>query len=224
MIDESLGLPGSPWRERALIFNTQPVCYLHASWFAILPHGDLVRRLRDAPRTLSALSRYLLQTLELEGRYVEDFTNPWARLALLDGLLLERLLRRLGLTLCAPLIRRELTGPAVRHLKQSLGEEDWAFVMTETPLLGPIPHFEGDVPLRSAEPAAHLALIGARYCALHGLSAQDVALTRRLALKLPVNWRAVWNVEQTSPSPSTLPLLLRKLLRDLPLTWTPLFD
>lgn len=222
MVDVSLGLPESSWRARALIFNTQPARYLHDSWYERLPHNAILSRLSDSPRARAALSRHLLAAFALDGRYVEDFTNPWARLALLDGPWIERLMRRLGLALRSPRLRLELSGEHLRRLKSALSAEDWNFVTRETPLLGRIPAFHSEPRQPDADPATQFALIGTRFCVLQGLGALDEALIRRLALKLPADWAPTLHTPRV-PSADTLPLILRKLLRELPPAWTPLF-
>lgn len=222
MVDACLGLPGSPWCERALIFNTQPTRYLHDSWCEVLAHRELARRLMACVRAEAALSRYLLQSFELEGRYVEDFSNPWARLALLDGLWIERLMRRLGLALHASRLRLELSGERLRRLKSALSAEDWNFVMRETPLLGPIPVFHSEPRRPDVDPATRFALIGMRFCVLQGLGALDEALIRRLALKLPADWAPALTAARV-PRTTALPPILRRLLRELPPAWIPLF-
>ncbi|EXJ15668.1 SctK family type III secretion system sorting platform protein [Imhoffiella purpurea] len=220
MADADLGLARPLWREQALILNFQPARYLHASWLGLLPEGELIGRLREAPRAHPLVSRHLLQAFGLEGRWVEDFSHPWARLALLDGPWLERLLRRLGLALRAGALRQDLGGERMRRLKGTLSQEDWVFLTRETPLLGRIPEFASEP--RETDPATRFALIGARYCALHGLGAMETPLVRRLAMKLPRDWAAALDVPRPA-RPSSLPPLLSKLLRELPAPWIPLF-
>ncbi|WP_295409478.1 SctK family type III secretion system sorting platform protein [uncultured Thiocystis sp.] len=195
---------------------------MHDSWYEWLPHGEMLGHLRGSPRARGELSRHLLTCLALDGCYVEDFANPWARLALLDGPWLEHLLRRLGLALRSSELRLELSGERRRRLKAALSAEDWRFVTCETPLLGQIPAFDSEPRQLDADPATRFALIGARFCALQGLGALDLALTQRLALKLPVDWAPTLNAAR-APRSSALPPILRKLLRELPPAWIPLF-
>jgi hypothetical protein len=222
MVEASLGLPDAFWRQQALIFNTQPARYLHHSWCERLPHGARLDRLRGSPRAQCALSHHLLTTFELEGHYVEDFTNHWARLALLDGPWIEHLLRRLGLALYAPSLRLELSGECLRGLKSALGADDWNFVTREASLLGQIPVFQAEPCPPDTDPATWFALIGAHFCRLQGLGALDMALTQRLALKLPAAWSSALSADHAENS-SSLPPILRKLLRELPPAWIPLF-
>jgi hypothetical protein len=222
MPDAGLGLPNAIWCERALIFNMQPAHYLHDSWYERLPYGEILGRLRDASRAHAALSRHLLTTLALDGCYVEDFANPWARLALLDGPWIERLMRRLGLALRSPSLRLELSGERLRHLKSTLSTEDWNFVTREAQLLGRIPDFHSEPHQMDADSTTHFGLIGIRFCVIRGLGALDAALIRRLALKLPADWAPALSINRV-PRSTELPPILRKLLRELPPAWTPLF-
>lgn len=220
--EETLGLPDRRWRELALIFNTQPAAYLHDSWFNVLPKGAIARRLRSVPQAAPWVSGYLLRVFGLERHYCEDFTSPWARLALLDGPALEHLFIHLGLALRSDDLQREVMGERLRLLKQTVGAEGLNFAIKRAPLLGAILRFAFEPD--SVDPRTRFSLIGARFCAIH-LAPLGQPLLRRMTLKLPSAWSACLNAP-ASPSQAIsveLPPLLRKLLKDLLPTWNPLF-
>ena len=220
---EAIGLPNDRrWRELVLIFNTQPAVYLHDSWFDVVPHGAVARRLSTNPKAAALVSNYLLRTFSLERTYCIDFTNPWARLALLDGPALERLFMHLGLILRSDELQREVMGERLRSLKQAVGAEGLHFATKRAPLLGVIPHFifEPD----TLDPRTRFSLIGARFCTIQ-LAAFGQPLLRRMTLKLPADWSACLNAPGPRPPEysTVLPPLLRKLIKDLLPTWNPLF-
>lgn len=221
-VTETLGLPDHHWREVALIFNTQPVAYLHDSWFNLLPHGTIARRLGAVPQAAPWVSGYLLRAFGLERSYWEDFTSPWARLALVDGPALEQLFMHLGLALRSSDLQREVMGERFRLLKQAVGAESWNFAIRRAPLLGAIPKFAFEP--NTDDPHIRFILIGARFCAVH-LTPFGQPLLRRMTLKLPASWSACLNAPEARPQamPAELPPLLRKLLKDLLPTWNPLF-
>jgi hypothetical protein len=219
--EEQLGLPDR-WRKTALIFNTQPAAWLHDSWFDLLPHGAMARRLSAVPQATPQLSAYLLRAFGLERNYCENFTNPWTRLALLDGLALESLFLHVGLALRGHELQYEVMGERLRPLKQALGVEEWKFAIKRVPLLGVIPAFafEPDV----IDLRTRFTLIGGRFCT-GPLTPFGPPLMRRLTLKLPAAWSASLNAPNRSSDavPAELPSLLRKLIKDLLPTWNPLF-
>lgn len=221
-VTESLGLTDRRWREVALIFNTQPAAYLHDSWFNVLPHGVIARRLSAIPQAAPWVSGYLLRAFGLERSYCENFTSPWARLALLDGSALEHLFIHLGLALRYDQLQREVMGERLRLLKQTIGFESLNFAIKRAPLLGAIPRFAFEP--KAADPRTRFTLIGARFCAIHQAPFGQ-PLLRRMTLKLPSAWSACLNAPEAQPQaiPVELPTLLRKLLKDLLPTWNPLF-
>lgn len=220
----TIGLPDDRrWRELALVFNTQPATYLHDTWFDVVPHGAVARRLSTNPQAAALVSSYLLRVFGLERTYCTDFSSPWARLALLDGPALERLFMHLGLTLRSDELQREVMGERLRSLKQAVGAEGLHFATKRAPLLGVIPHFifEPD----TLDPRTRFILIGARYCTIQ-LAVFGQPLVRRMTLKLPSTWSACLNAPGPRPSSTNLaalPPLLRKLIKDLLPTWNPLF-
>ena len=221
MANESLGLPDG-WRDTALIFNTQPAVWLHDSWFDLLPHGAMARRLCAVPQAAPQVSGYLLRAFGLERNYCENFANAWTRLALLDGPALDRLFLHVGLALRSQELRQEILGERLRTLKQTVGMDGLHFILKRAPLLGAIPPFAFEPD--TADPRTRFALIGGRFCTRR-LLAFGQPLMRRLTLKLPAAWSASLNAPHPSPdaAPVDLPPLLRKLLKDLLPTWNPLF-
>lgn len=221
---EALGLSDRRWRELALIFNTQPAVWLHDSWFDVVPHGAVARCLRTVPAAAPQISGYLLRAFGLERNYCEDFSSPWARLALLDGPALEQLFQYLGLALRHDELQHEVRGERLRPVKEAVGIKALTFAIKRAPLLGAIPRFAFE-PDRG-DPQARFALIGARFCALP-LAALGQPFLRRMTLKLPATWAALLNAPALdSPPPVTsvdLPPWFRKLLKELLPAWNPLF-
>lgn len=209
----ALGLPELRYCQAALIFNTQPAVWIHDSWLRLLPQADLLQRLRTVPQAAPWLSAHLLRSFGLEQHYCDDFANPWARLALLDGSTLQSLFLHLGLTLRHHALTHDLSGVQLRRLKPVLTVAEWEFLLRHVPLLGSIP------PCKFDEPATdnlrtRFTLLGGRFCTLH-LPQFGAAILQRLLLKLPATWSAILNTPPNLASADEMPPLLRKLLKTL---------
>ncbi len=217
-----LGLPERRWLGLALSFNFTPASYLHESWLDSLPHGDLLRRLRAVPRAVGDVSDYVLQVLELNRQYCDDFSSRPARLPLVYGQALEQLFFYLGLCLRNEELRREILGERIRKLKQALGEQAFTFAVKRAPFLGGIPDFSFEP--EPSDPRSRFAMIGARFYVTVCTGLED-ALIRRLALKLPYAWSGCLLEAKADNSPygSDLPPLIRKLIKEILPRWNPLF-
>jgi hypothetical protein len=219
-----LGLPDQRWLPLALSLNEQPAAYVHDSWLDDLPQGALVRRLRDQPLALAGLSRYLCDQLLAGESSSLDFTPRWRRLSLLDAPALMRLCLYLGLTLRNDEIRWEIAGSKVRLMRQSLGDEAYAFAVKRAPFFGAPPVFAFEPPPQEAR--MRFAMIGARFCG-ERVMASDPGAARRMALKLPRAWSAGWDVgaqasTRLNDEPGFSPLM-NKLIKEVAPPWAPLF-
>jgi len=223
---ERLGLPEGRWLESALALNFHPAAYIHDSWLEATPHRQIVQRLRQQPTSQAPLSRYLIQTLELGHGYCDDFSTPFARLALIDGDVAQRLYLYIGLTLRSDELRRQILGDQVRGIKRAIGAEAYAFGVRTAPLLGRFEDFSFEPGVH--DPATRFALIGARYCWSRLSPKPGDPLLRRALLKLPSTWgpylATAWD-DPGRPDPvEALPPLVHKILKEILPRWRPLFD
>lgn len=201
-------------------FNCLPSRYAHASWFATLPHGALLVRLRESPRIAQRLSRYLAAAWGLEGQYYFDFSAPAARLALLDSSTLVQLVLYAGLTATAAYVRQTVEHDKVAALKQRLGESAFLFALKRAPFLGgaaaSLP-----VALHGASPDTfyQLTLVVGLQCLAASLSGQEPALLRRLLLKFPRGWATAFAVGKTTSPPAACVRLFDRLILELAPQW-----
>ncbi len=224
MADGQMGLPGAGWAPVALTFNFDPRGFVHDSWIASVPHGELARRLRDEPGAVAQASRYLRRALELEGDYCDDFSAPRSRLALLDGDSLSRLSLYLGLALRCRELQTEMRGERLRSVKRSVGDEAFTFAVKRAPFLGSMPAFPYEP--GSDEPKLRFTLIGLRFCAAQ-VADLSGGLRRRMMLKLPREWMPAFEMTDDGPArpdtgggPASIVL---KLIKEILPRWHPLF-
>ena len=219
-----LGLPAGPWLDQAVDFNFHPARYLHNSWIEHLPHSELWGHLHAAGSELGALSRLLIESLELDRAFCQDFSAPLARLALVEGEDLECLYLYLGVAMRADEIRLQLRGERIRALKEELGEAVYDFALHRADALGELPEFifepeVWDLRLR-------YQLIGAAWCERQ--LACPPGVEQRYRLKLPAPW-----AQLTAPARSPargpgaeveFPPFIQHIAREVIPRWQPLFD
>lgn len=197
-------------------FNRLPVSQLHPSWLATLPHGELLARLREHPRTRRRLSRYLCATLQLDPDFWYEFPEPASRVVLLPMDVLEELTRYLGLCTLTPHIRAIVDRQRVQQIKQCLGEAAYRFALKRVPFLTRNPP-QGEPP--PTDPSAwgdHALQTGiGLWSAL--LVQEPVELRHRLALKFPVSAKQL--LHQRSPLEAPGMPLIRKLLNEVASPW-----
>lgn len=202
-----------------LEFNCLPSRYAHPSWFAALPHGALLLRLRASPRVAGRLSRHLLAEWGLAGQYCFEFGAGPARLALLDGATLAQLVLYAGLTATAAYVRQTVERDKVAALKRRMGEPAFLFALKRAPFLGgaAVP----PVALQRASPDAfyRITLVAGLRCLASGLSGREPALLRRLLLKFPQGWAASFVVGKTTPPPAACAGLFDRLILELAPQW-----
>ncbi|MGB4876465.1 MAG: SctK family type III secretion system sorting platform protein [Candidatus Competibacter sp.] len=214
--------PAAPDRRLAAAiveFNCLPGRYAHDSWFAVLPRGALLLRLRESPRVAQRLSRELLAAWGLEGHYCFDFSAPSARLALLDGSTLAQLVLYAGLTATAAYVRRAVERDKMAALKQRLGEPALLFALKRAPFLSgvaPLP----DALHRASPDAFHqITLLAGLQCLAASLKGQERALRRRLLLKFPQGWAAAFAPSKATPPPAACARLFDQLLLEFAPQW-----
>ena len=210
----------------SLDFNLAPVKYLHDSWYAVLPRGEFCRRLLGHGRARAHVSRYLLESLGLERRFHDDFSEPRSRLALLEPRLLETLFLYVGGALRSAEFRRELNGTRVALLNRALGSNLLDYATKRVPFAGPVPEFTYEPEMRD-NPRLRLIRIGAVY-SMSPRAAADPAYVGRVVLKLPhpISIDLISDVarEAVEPDNPGLPIVTRRVVREFLPKWLPLFD
>ena len=221
----NLGLPGERWLEPALVLNFHPATYVHPSWLGPMDHRRVIELLRNEPASAIPVSRHLMHALELDRCHCEDFSTPFARLALMDGDAAARLYLYVGIALRSDELRGQIAGHQVRAVRDSLGAEAHAFGVRTSPLLGLIPEFSFEP--EADDPTTRLSLIGAVYCWSHLQPKPEEAVLRRALLKLPASWEpylsTAWDNPEGRDSGEDLPSLVDKILKEVLPEWRPLF-
>jgi len=220
-----LGLPEERWLEPALVLNFHPASYVHESWLGSIPHRRVIELLREEPASAIPVSRHLMDALELDRSYCEDFSTPFARLALMDGNAVARLYFYVGIALRSDELRGQIVGHQVRAVKEVLGAEAYAFGVRTSPLLGRIPAFPFEP--EAGDQTTRLCLIGARYCWSHLSPKPEEAVLRRALLKLPAYWEpylsTAWDGPESRGSGENLPQIVDRVLKEVLPEWRPLF-
>ncbi len=168
-------------------FNYKPDRYIHKSWLATIPNGQLLEKLRANKRDTTQLSQYLLSQLGFNGEFYFDFSNnPLANVALLPLESLEKLIKLIGVTYNHKIINRVIEKQEVILLKNTLGEDVYNFSFQHAPLVAKKKlssiNYTKKIPL-------HERIISSGFICLHSaFQRQPAALKKRLLIKLPKEW------------------------------------
>lgn len=182
--------------------------------------GSVRASLGDLPDTLIASS---LPISASKGHSRPASASPAARIALLDGDTLERLLARLGIAATGPAIRQVVTCNGVQRLRKVLGPENYAFAVQRAPLLVPAesaPFAQQPVEIYDTDTLAdRLRTVGLSILAraLAGLPAEIV---KRFRLKLRRDDAVDFTPSNTSERAAALVL---RVLRETEPRWAFLF-
>lgn len=173
-------------------FNYKPDRYIHKSWLATVPNGQLVEKLRNSKRDTSQLSQYLLGQLGFNGEFYFDFSgNPLAHVALLPSASLEKLVKAIGVTYNYQEISQVISKPEVDLLKKSLGNDIYNFAFQHSPIIA---KKKLSKLAYSDSTKLHEKIISTGIFCLHSaFRHQPPALRKRLLIKLPKEW---FNISQ----------------------------
>lgn len=168
-------------------FNYKPDRYIHKSWLATVPNGDLLEKLRSNKRDTTQLSQYLLSQLGFNGEFYFDFSdNPLARIALLPSDSLEKLVKAIGATYNYQEISQVISKSEVSLLKKILGSNLYGFAFQQAPLIAKRKLSQLSYPTTTK---LHEKIISTGIFCLHSaFRHQPPALRKRLLIKLPKEW------------------------------------
>ncbi len=197
-------------------FNHDPMTGLHPDWWQRLPHGDLVRRLRDCATARPFLCRYLHRALEVDESPALEFSNPLWRIALLPADALETLCLRVGCLRHAEPLSRVVTRRERWRVEEMLGHG-----IIEEALQGrlrrPVPSvWRIDALPADRESVARAGMV-LLLAPLHPL---PEAVWTRLRLKLPPAWSYLGEAGESKGLGEDW--LLRQIQEALP-SWRDLF-
>ncbi|CAM3767773.1 hypothetical protein BOSP111201_24430 [Bordetella sputigena] len=172
--------------ERSMVvFNFLPSKTLHPSRIRDYGSWPYLSALAAAPDAAALWHRHwsadILQREGLRDAPVTDGSSTGLEVAVMQPDALARLVRRIGVALCAPRLRYAISGPAVRALQAALGPQVMHWIrearMTHPGLPGEMFH-DADQACHDVDLAGHAAL----YLAFQSARPE---VARRLFLKLP---------------------------------------
>lgn len=177
----------------------------------------LVEKFAASPRTAHLVSAVILSGSALDIRPTRPDSLS-IRLALLEGDVLIRLARMIGVAWIAPVLNATIDGPTLERITETLGPELLEFARDTAPLLRPDDVVECDVTsdqlLRAVEGAGYRTLLEALY-------GEPPWVSSRFRLKCPQPLDDRINLKEVSIE-STFALAIR-VARQLPAPWSTLF-
>lgn len=223
---------GQPNRQviaaRSLAFNLAPVGYVHPSWYRALKTGSAMEACANIPDLRAPVSEALLEHFGLHRDFVLDFSEPRARLVLLDRALVENLFLYVGAALRSRELRAVLDGRRVSYLRREIGPGAYDFATKRAQLLGPVLDFTygaGDDGA-AGNPREALLRTGAAY-ALSPRAVAEPGYLQRAALMLPIEAgkRLLEDMPVAeTPDGADLPPLVRRIIKEFGSRWLPFFD
>lgn len=103
------------------------------SWQTLLPWRDLIAAMKQHPRAVPHLTRYLERRLGLPPLSPTGSDSSWGRIADCPGDRLQQAVIRAGLCYYHAMIRTPIDGPRVRALIALFGEDHYDFAVTRAP-------------------------------------------------------------------------------------------
>lgn len=171
-------------------FNFRPDHYIHDSWLEQMPDGPLIKKLGGCHRGADRIVGYLMQRLGLEGQVFFNFSNSLARIGLWRGQDLERLIMHTGCIFYYTKVQKVVAREDLVHIRDQMGEELFSFMQRRAVQL------KGRIDLRLNLPAEldveKTIILAGLLCFHAALSDYPLALRKRLMLKLPHQWFALY--------------------------------
>jgi hypothetical protein len=202
-------------------FNNRPAAYAHPSWLDAWVPAELFRVLRRTRRGADRLSRMLLEQNGLCHDACYDFNPPQWRFALLPVEVIQDLTFYCGLAFQHRRIAGMVDKTVLSHLKESIGEQAYAFAVRRAPLLiGP----KRGIDLQW-DGSSDFGMFARRYGAVYFLSHfrdSSRAIAGRLAFKFS---RVIaGTVVERPPESSGWQLFKRILIHEVDPRWQTLFS
>lgn len=171
-------------------FNFRPDHYIHDSWLEQMPDGPLIKKLVGCHRGADRIVQYLMQRLGLEGEVFFNFSNSLARIGLWSGADLERLIMHMGVVFYHSRIQKVVTRDEVLQIREQMGDELFSFMQSRAVRV------KGKLDLNLKLPAEldakQFVRLAGLLCFHAALSGYPLALRKRLMLKLPHEWFALF--------------------------------
>jgi hypothetical protein len=209
-------------------FNCFPTRYIHSDWIKELLPGvneRLLAELSVNPRSERRLARFILARCDIDEDRFHGFEEPSQRLALLDPDTLRKLLFYAGIAIASKSISHLVEGAKVIAVKQVLGEDGYLFALKKAPFLLGKPDFP-DLKIDGAGDLPSLLFENAMQYLKSCFGEAPLALTRRMLLKLPIEFMRHWEAEddRIEANRALSQLLFKKILiQEVNPSWAPYF-
>lgn len=171
-------------------FNFRPDSYLHSSWLATMPDGQVMQALFGQARGESRLVQHMMQRLGLHDSVFFDFSKPLARLALWRGQELEQLILYLGAMFHFQVVRRIVTRDDLLKTQQVLGEDLYRFLQQRAPLL--THNVTTDIPFPEHMGLKKRFALAGMLCLRAAFAGYPAAFWKRLVYKLEREFFVLW--------------------------------
>jgi len=171
-------------------FNFRPDHYIHTTWLESLPEGELIKKLVGRHRAAERVVQHLMERLGLENQMFFDFSSSLTRMALWSGEDLEKLVLYVGTVFNYQRVQRIVERDEVAVVREAIGEELFLFMHRRAPIV--ISRPPSGVNLPEKVDIRTSLIIAGLLCLHEALSEHPSALRKRLMLKLPREWFALY--------------------------------
>lgn len=167
-------------------FNYKPERYIHKSWLHALPNGELIEKLMGEGRDTERLSNYLISQLGFDGKFYFDFSNTASQIALWSADDLKKLVMYTGLVFHYKNIQKLIIREQVLEVRESLGDEMYAFAMKRVALFmdsqPKLLDFSDKIDCNNR------VIISGLVCLHRYMRRFPTAFMKRIIIKLPRKW------------------------------------
>ncbi|MEO1019091.1 MAG: SctK family type III secretion system sorting platform protein [Pseudomonadota bacterium] len=197
----------------ALAFNLLPSLELHPDQISKFVQPAVWDRLATQRSGHRHLSRHILKTEDLEGKWVTSFATTSRRLALLSYTSLDRLSFLLGVVLNAEWIATRIHRNEVSRVRDGLGRQHYAFATGQARFLGGPLDWP---PPKDDQPIDQWLQDSGDRCLSSVIEEEPAELVRRYRLRRPPD-RSLASSGSDAPkiAPAKAIVLCRKIAREI---------
>lgn len=189
-------------------FNPIPIQDIHYSWIKVMPHGELIEKLRKTPSSLPALTDFVQQYIPINDAYKENTAGVFTLLEESTSKKLYTVVLKAGTTQFSQKIRQFIKKQDVTQLKKILGDKLYSYSLSEVPEVHPsLDKIVLDSFSIDRDPLANIINAGYR-----SLRIAFTDLPESYIYKLPKPWDISFNKRMSS---DTLSKSERALHKDL---------
>lgn len=116
-------------------FNFRPDNYIHASWLATMPDGELISKLVGKHRGAERVVQHLMGRLGLENQVYFNFSSSLAKMALWLAEDLETLVLHAGAVMIRDQVQRSVSRDDVVKIRADIGDDLYFFIQRRVPMV-----------------------------------------------------------------------------------------